>query len=72
MRPGCEFFAGSESPRGSVNHSRPSGPKARSLGPSRRTPATSVATTSTAPSVVTRWMPGVVRPPLPIPPFCVT
>ena len=44
IRPGSEFFAGSESPRGSVNHSLPSGPKARSFGPSRRTPPTSVAT----------------------------
>jgi hypothetical protein len=38
IRPGREFLAGSDSPRGSVNHSRPSGPNARSFGPSSRMP----------------------------------
>ena len=43
----------------SVNHSRPSGPKARSLGPASVWPAISEESSSTLPSGFTRWMPQI-------------
>ena len=56
----------------SVNHSRPSGPKARSLGPTSVYPASCAQTISTVPSACARWIaPTALRSPLPgtLPPW---
>ena len=56
----------------SVNHSRPSGPKARSFGPASSYPPMLEASSSTEPSAFTRWMPATaLSSPLPgtLPPW---